>query len=136
MAKPKGARDGPKKGGPKTDRKGGAGGARGGRVEKKGGAGGGGKNRKGREGKEREPKPKHKDMNPKEKRQEKRKIREQRDEEYEKTPKSFVLARGDVGKMITQLSLDMRNVMRPYTATKLVVRFLSRLVISLIDRSH
>ena len=36
-------------------------------------------------------------------------------------PHSFVMHRGDVGKSVLQLEMDIRNVMEPYTATKLKV---------------
>ena len=36
-------------------------------------------------------------------------------------PHSFVMHRGDVGKAVLQLEMDIRHVMEPFTATKLKV---------------
>lgn len=36
-------------------------------------------------------------------------------------PKTFVMERGKVGSTLSQLVLDLRQVMRPYTASKLKV---------------
>ena len=36
-------------------------------------------------------------------------------------PHSFVMHRGDVGKSVLQLEIDIRHVMEPYTASKLKV---------------
>ena len=36
-------------------------------------------------------------------------------------PHSFVMHRGDVGKSVLQLEMDIRHVMEPFTATKLKV---------------
>nr|XP_022319167.1 suppressor of SWI4 1 homolog [Crassostrea virginica] len=44
------------------------------------------------------------------------------EEEYRKAPHSFVFHRGHVGKNILQLIKDMRQLMEPYTASKLQVR--------------
>lgn len=43
------------------------------------------------------------------------------EEEVSKVPHSFVMHRGDVGKSVLQLEMDIRHVMEPYTATKLKV---------------
>ena len=43
------------------------------------------------------------------------------EEEYRKAPHSFVFHRGHVGKNILQLIKDMRQLMEPYTASKLQV---------------
>ncbi|KAJ7378091.1 hypothetical protein OS493_024754 [Desmophyllum pertusum] len=43
------------------------------------------------------------------------------EEEISKVPHSFVMHKGDVGKSVLQLEMDMRHVMEPYTATKLKV---------------
>ena len=43
------------------------------------------------------------------------------EEEVNKVPHSFVMHRGDVGKSVLQLEMDIRHVMEPYTATKLKV---------------
>lgn len=39
----------------------------------------------------------------------------------EKVPKTFVVERGKVGHVLSQLVLDLRQVMEPYTASKLKV---------------
>lgn len=39
-------------------------------------------------------------------------------------PHSFVMHRGDVGKSVLQLEIDIRHVMEPYTATKLKVTWI------------
>ena len=36
-------------------------------------------------------------------------------------PQTFVMERGKVGKKLSQLVLDLRKVMEPYTASKLKV---------------
>ena len=36
-------------------------------------------------------------------------------------PKTFVMERGKVGSVLNQLVLDLRQVMEPYTASKLKV---------------
>lgn len=41
--------------------------------------------------------------------------------EINKIPHSFVMHRGDVGKCVLQLEMDLRHVMEPYTATNLKV---------------
>ena len=38
-----------------------------------------------------------------------------------KVPRSFVMERGAVGKAVSQLVVDMRQVMEPHTASKLKV---------------
>ena len=43
--------------------------------------------------------------------------------EGKKIPKSFVMERGDVGRAVSKLVLDMRRVMEPHTASKLKVNF-------------
>lgn len=54
--------------------------------------------------------------------QKKRKTHENvTEEEISKVPHSFVMHKGDVGKSVLQLEMDMRHVMEPYTATKLKV---------------
>lgn len=45
------------------------------------------------------------------------------EEEVSKVPHSFVMHRGDVGKSVLQLEMDIRHVMEPYTATKLKVMY-------------
>lgn len=44
------------------------------------------------------------------------------EEEYKKAPHSFVFQRGHVGKNVLQLVKDMRQLMEPYTASRLQVR--------------
>ena len=44
------------------------------------------------------------------------------EETYGAVPHSFVFHRGQVGKNVGQLILDMRRVMEPYTAESLKVR--------------
>ncbi|KAK2833287.1 hypothetical protein Q5P01_017176 [Channa striata] len=44
------------------------------------------------------------------------------DETYQTVPHSFVFHRGQIGKNVGQLILDMRRVMEPYTAESLKVR--------------
>ncbi|XP_048760658.2 suppressor of SWI4 1 homolog [Ostrea edulis] len=44
------------------------------------------------------------------------------EEDYKKSPHSFVFHRGHIGKNVLQLIKDMRQVMEPYTASKLQVR--------------
>ncbi|XP_061761197.1 suppressor of SWI4 1 homolog [Nerophis ophidion] len=44
------------------------------------------------------------------------------EETYRNVPHSFVFHRGQVGKNISQLIMDMRRVMKPYTAEQLKVR--------------
>ena len=43
------------------------------------------------------------------------------EEEVNKVPHSFVMHRGEVGKSVLKLEVDIRRVMEPYTATKLKV---------------
>ena len=43
------------------------------------------------------------------------------EEEVNKVPHSFVMHRGDVGKSVLKLEMDIRRVMEPYTASKLKV---------------
>jgi len=43
------------------------------------------------------------------------------EEEVNKVPHSFVMHKGEVGKSVLQLEMDIRRVMEPYTATKLKV---------------
>lgn len=43
------------------------------------------------------------------------------EEEYKKAPHSFVFQRGHVGKNVMQLVKDMRQLMEPYTASRLQV---------------
>lgn len=43
------------------------------------------------------------------------------EEAYGTVPHSFVFHRGQIGKNVGQLVLDMRQVMRPYTAESLKV---------------
>lgn len=44
------------------------------------------------------------------------------EEDYKKSPHSFVFHRGHIGKNVLQLIKDMRQVMEPYTASKLQVQ--------------
>lgn len=46
----------------------------------------------------------------------------QADESYSTVPHTFVFHRGQIGKNVGQLVLDMRRVMEPYTARSLKVR--------------
>jgi len=46
---------------------------------------------------------------------------EAQEEEYKKCPHSFVFHRGLVGKNVKRLTMDMRHVMEPYTASHLKV---------------
>ena len=43
------------------------------------------------------------------------------EEDVKKVPHSFVMHKGEVGKSVLQLEMDIRHVMEPYTATKLKV---------------
>ena len=43
------------------------------------------------------------------------------EEDVNKVPHSFVMHKGEVGKSVLQLEMDIRHVMEPYTATKLKV---------------
>ena len=43
------------------------------------------------------------------------------EEDVNKVPRSFVMHKGEVGKSVLQLEMDIRHVMEPYTATKLKV---------------
>lgn len=49
-------------------------------------------------------------------------------------PHSFVMHRGDVGKSVLQLEIDMRHVMEPYTASKLKVTWSPCGVIFCVNR--
>ena len=40
------------------------------------------------------------------------------EEDVNKVPHSFVMHKGEVGKSVLQLEMDIRHVMEPYTATK------------------
>lgn len=42
-------------------------------------------------------------------------------EEGKKVPKTFVVERGKVGHVLSQLVLDLRHIMEPHTASKLKV---------------
>ena len=54
--------------------------------------------------------------------QKKRKTHQEVTEEnVNKVPHSFVMHKGEVGKSVLQLEMDIRHVMEPYTATKLKV---------------
>ena len=54
--------------------------------------------------------------------QKKRKThRDLTEEEVNKVPHSFVMHRGEVGKSVLKLEVDIRRVMEPYTATRLKV---------------
>ena len=43
------------------------------------------------------------------------------EDEYKKAPHSFIFNRGHVGKNVSELIMDMRRVMEPYTAEQLQV---------------
>ena len=51
----------------------------------------------------------------------KRTVKKAGEEQASSVPRSFVLHRGDVGKSVLQLEMDLRRVMEPYTALNLKV---------------